>query len=381
MRPLGNLLVLDFSTLLPGPLAALWLAEAGAKVIKIERPGPGEDMRRYDPPWGANSGIFALLNRGKHGLALDLTSAADRDRLRPLIEQADVIIEQFRPGVMARFGLDYENVAAINSKAVYCSISAYGQTGPKRSMPGHDLNIMAETGLLALSMSGSSDPVMPPTPIADIAGGAYPAALNILLALQERSRTGRGRHIDISISDNVFVLGYWALAHGWVTGQWPGNRSDLVTGSSPRYRLYGTRDGKVVAAAPLEPKFWENFCNVIGLGRELRDDQRDPAATISAISQIIAAESSQTWAARFRSVECCCSIVEDLQTAVSDPHFKARGLFDHVLSNEQGVTIPALPVPVDPAFRAPPGTNLTAPPVTLDVVAVPLAPRKSPTAC
>jgi len=361
MRPLHDLLVLDFSTLLPGPLAALLLAEAGAKVIKIERSGTGDDMRQYEPMWGANSAVFSLLNRGKESLSLDLKDSAERERLRPLIARADVIIEQFRPGVMARLGLDYASVAAINPQAVYCSISAYGQTGPKSDTPGHDINILAESGLLALSMGDAFDCASPPIPVADIACGAYPAVLNILLALQERMTTGRGRHIDVSMSDNTFTLAYWALAHGWATSRWPGNRSDLVTGSSPRYRLYGTRDGKVIAAAPLEQKFWEKFCNVLALEDEFRDDRRDPGATIRAVSRVIAAESAHVWADRFRDADCCCSVVGDLQTAVDEVHFKVRGIFSHVLSNESGATMPALPVPVDSAFRAPVGTNLSAP--------------------
>jgi alpha-methylacyl-CoA racemase len=360
VRPLHELFVLDFSTLLPGPLATLLLAEAGASVVKIERPD-GEEMRRYDPAWGADSAVFALLNRGKQSLSLDLKSPRGREALRPLIERADVIVEQFRPGVMARLELDYASVARINPRIIYCSISAYGQSGPRRGVSGHDLNLLAETGLLALSMGPSADVVMPPTPLADIAGGAYPAVFNIMLALQERARTGVGRHLDISLGDNVFALSYWALAHGWATGQWPGNRSHLVTGASPRYRIYGTRDGGAVAAAPLEQKFWENFCAVLNVRPELRDDSADPAATLREISNIIGSETTQTWATRFTGVECCCSIVNDLRTAVSDPHYQARGIFDHFVRNELGATIPALPVPVDPAFREPRGTTLETP--------------------
>jgi crotonobetainyl-CoA:carnitine CoA-transferase CaiB-like acyl-CoA transferase len=360
VRPLSDLFVLDFSTLLPGPLATLLLAEAGARVIKIERP-EGDDMRRYDPIWGTDSATFALLNRGKQSVALDLKKADARATLQPLIERADVIVEQFRPGVMARLRLDYESVVRVNPRVVYCSISAYGQTGPRRDVPGHDLNLLAETGILALSMGNPADVAMPPTPIADVAGGAYPAVFNILLALQERRTTGVGRYLDISLSDNLFTLAYWALAQGWASGIWPGNRSHLVTGASPRYRIYATRDGRAVAAAPLEQKFWENFCAVLNLRPQLRDDRVDPAATIREISEIIGSDTAQAWAARFSRVECCCSIVNDIQTAMEDPHFKARGLFGRFLCNELGVTIPALPVPIDPAFREAPGTTLGAP--------------------
>src|SRR5205085_3768488 len=131
MQPLDGIRVLDFSTLLPGPLATLILAEAGAEVIKIERPPDGEEMRAYEPKWGETSVNFALLNRGKRSLALDLRNSGDQAKLRPLIERADVMVEQFRPGVMARLGLDYDNVAQLNARLIYCSISGYGQSGPK----------------------------------------------------------------------------------------------------------------------------------------------------------------------------------------------------------------------------------------------------------
>src|SRR5688572_30138535 len=150
MRPLEGVCVLDFSTLLPGPLATLLLAEAGAEVIKIERPGMGDEMRTFTPKWGNDSANFALLNRGKKSITLDLKSDRDRARLAPLIARADIIVEQFRPGVMARLKLDYETVSIANPRIVYCSITGYGQTGPARHVAGHDLNYIGDTGLLAL---------------------------------------------------------------------------------------------------------------------------------------------------------------------------------------------------------------------------------------
>jgi alpha-methylacyl-CoA racemase len=293
-----------------------------------------------------------------------------------LIERADVIVEQFRPGVMARFDLDYAAVATINPRVIYCSITAYGQSGSKRDIPGHDLNLLADTGLLALSMGDPADAALPPTPIADIGAGAYPAVLNIMLALQERANTGRGRYIDVSLSDNLFTFAYWALASGWATGQWPGNRTDLVTGGTARYQIYATRDGKAIAAAPLEQKFWDNFCAVVGLSEDLRDDRVNPAATLNAVRRIIAADDAQSWSRRFGERECCCTVVRSLNAAQQDPHFVSRGLFDHVLFNSLGATLPALPVPIDPAFRAPQGTRLSAPRLER-TVGVPRAARTS----
>ncbi len=366
MRPLEGLFVLDFSTLLPGPLATLLLAEAGAEVVKIEPPGRGEEMRGHAPRWGRDSASFALLNRGKRSVALDLKDAAVRGRLDPLLKRADVIVEQFRPGVMARLGLDYDSVAALNPMVIYCSISGYGQTGRKRDVAAHDLNYIGDAGLLALSMGDLSRPVLPPALIADVAGGAYPAALNILLALEERRRTGRGRHLDVAMAENLFPLMFWAIGQGLVAGTWPGNGAGYVTGGSPRYGLYPTKDGRVVAAAPLEQKFWETFCDLMGLEPEFRDDKKNPAATKARIATIIATETADVWRSRFAGKDCCCSIVASLGDALTDPHYMARGVFDHVLTNPEGATMPALPVPLDPDFRAAPAAAIAAPALGAD---------------
>jgi len=360
VRPLQGVLVLDFSTLLPGPMATLLLAEAGAEVVKIERPGSGEDMRAYPPRWGADGVNFAMLNRGKKSLSLDLKNPEQRAKLEPLLARADIIVEQFRPGVMQRLGLDYGSVAKINPSIIYCSITGYGQTGPKRDSAGHDLNYIGDAGLLALSMGHGEQPVVPPALIADIAGGAYPAVMNILLAVTERARTGKGRYLDIAMTDNLFPFMYWALGEGIATGQWPQNGGSLVTGGTARYRLYPTRDGQIVAAAPIEQKFWQNFCGIIGLEPQYADD-KDRAATVARVAEIIRGKDAAHWENRFRERDCCCTVVKTARAAMTDPQFVARGLFAHKLSNAQGRVIPALPVPVSDAFRGSSDTPIPAP--------------------
>ena len=168
---LAGTLVLDFSTLLPGPLATLMLAHAGARVVKVERPGSGDIMREYQPKLGADSVNFAMLNRGKESLVLDLASAGGRKALEPWLARADVLVEQFRPGVMERLGLGYEAVRRVNPGIVYCSITGYGQSGPLAKKAGHDLNYMAETGCLGLVADGSGAPSLPPVAAADSSGG------------------------------------------------------------------------------------------------------------------------------------------------------------------------------------------------------------------
>jgi crotonobetainyl-CoA:carnitine CoA-transferase CaiB-like acyl-CoA transferase len=342
-------------------MATLLLAEAGAEVVKIERPGIGDEMRLYAPKWGQNSVNFALLNRGKKSVAIDLKQPADRAKLSDLIARADVLVEQFRPGVMARLSLDYAAVTAINPRIVYCSITGYGQDGPKRDQAGHDLNYIGDAGLLSLSMGPAEAPVVPPALIADVAGGAYPAVINILLALEQRRHTGQGQYLDVAMADNLFPFMYWAMGAGLVTGAWPGNGTELVTGGSARYHIYLTKDGRAVAAAPIEQRFWDVFCDIIGLDAELRDDQQNPAATLRRVSSIIGSQSAPFWRRQFAGSDCCATIVANVQEALADPQFQARGVFARTLVNEQQQSLPALPVPIDSSFRGEPATALPFP--------------------
>jgi alpha-methylacyl-CoA racemase len=350
MQPLSGIVVLDFTTLLPGPLATLMLAEAGAEVIKIERRG-GEDMRRYEPRFDGESAMFALLNRGKSSMVLDLKFEGERAKLEPLIAHSDVLVEQFRPGVMARLGLGYEAVRAINPRVIYCSITGYGQSGPRAGDAGHDLNYIGNSGLLALSSGPTHNPVLPPALIADIGGGSFPAIINILLALRNRDLTGQGCHLDVAMTDAMFMFVGHALASGQATGKYPQNSNARLTGGSARYQLYPTHDGKLVCCAALEQKFWLKFTASIGLAPEFVDDQRDPAASKAAVAAIVAGKTAQEWRPIFAKADCCVTIMATLEEALRDPQFVARGLFEHQVAGYSGATMPALPVPIDPKFR------------------------------
>jgi crotonobetainyl-CoA:carnitine CoA-transferase CaiB-like acyl-CoA transferase len=348
-QPLHGVRVLDFSTLLPGPMCSLLLAEAGAEVVKVERPGSGDEMRSYAPKLGIDSVNFALLNRGKRSITLDLKSPAGRDEALQLARNADVVIEQFRPGVMTRLGLGYEQLRAVNPRIVYCSISGYGQSGPLANVAAHDLNYLAESGMLALSAGADGAPVLPPALIADLAGGAYPAVMNVLLAVMQRERTGEGCHLDVSMADNLFTLMYWGLGNGWAADQWPSPGDALVTGGSPRYNVYRTADDKFLAAAPLEQKFWENFIRVID-APHLLDDSRDPQGTIRSVAKVVVSRTAEEWERRLADIDVCVVVVKSLREAVDNPHFVERGLFRR--SIQQGTQrIPALPTPIHDGFR------------------------------
>ena len=343
--------VLDFSTLLPGPLASLFLAETGAEVIKIERPVTGDEMRLSHPKWSDESVSFSMLNRGKKSLCLDLKDQSSKGILKPLIETADIIIEQFRPGVMKRLGLDYESIKKINSKIIYVSITGYGQTGPKKMVAGHDLNYIGNTGLLSLSMGTKEKPTVPPALIADIAGGSYPAIINILLALRKRDLHQTGSFLDISMSDNLFPFMFWALGSGFASNTWPLNSDSILSGGSPRYNIYETKDGSYIAAAPLENRFWKKFCKVIKLPKKFEDMEDNQEEVITKIREIIILKDKDYWAHLFNEADCCCSTVKSIEEAINDNHFKIRNVFEKQIANEEGQIIPALPIPIDSQFR------------------------------
>jgi len=352
MQPLSGVLVLDFSTLLPGPMATLLLAEAGAEVIKIERPGTGEDLRGYEPRFGDTSAPFAMLNRGKRSIAIDLKAPNAQSELRPLIEAADVVVEQFRPGVMDRLGFGYEALSAINPRVVYCAITGYGQNGPKAHVAAHDLNYQADAGLLSIAAGSDGAPIVPNALVADIAGGALPAVINILLALRERDRTGKGCKLDVAMTDGLLPFVYWAIGCGVATGEWPRPGGELLSGGSPRYQIYRTADGRFLAAAPLEDRFWLQFCDAIELPADLRDDSKDPQATRAAVARIIADRDSAAWLQRFAGKDVCSNLVKTLDEAMADPQFQARRQFVRSVVADDDA-LPAVSVPIEERFRSP----------------------------
>lgn len=338
-RPLEGIKVIDFSTLLPGPLASLMLADAGASVIKIERPGTGDDMRGYEPRLGSDSANFILLNRGKDNRVVDLKSPEGHATVLALLADADVLIEQFRPGVMGRLGLSYNELSKSNPGLIYCSITGYGQNGPKAQLAAHDLNYVGDTGMLSLTTDKDGTPSIPAIALADIGGGAYPAMLNITLALVERAKTGRGRHLDIAMSENVFPFLYWALGNH-LSGFPPRPSDELTTGGSPRYAIYRTKDDRFLVAAPLEDKFWSNFCSILDVPTSSGKDE---------IARQIATRKADEWMSLFEGKDVCCSIVRTIEEALLDEHFRARGCFERYTAIAEESVL-GLPLPIERHF-------------------------------
>ena len=338
--------VLDFTTLLPGPLATLVLAEAGADVIKIER--PGGDPTRHSPPFVDGESVpFAMLNRGKRSIEIDLKKPGAASRILALAQSADVVIEQFRPGVMDRLGVGYEAMRQANPKCIYCAISGYGQQGLRADVAGHDLNYVAEAGLLAVTSDRHGDPVMPHTQLADIGAGSYPAVINILLALYRAQTTGTGAFLDVAMTEQTFPFLWQALTHGWATGTMADPSELPLLGGSPRYGLYATADGRMLALGALEDRFWDNFCELVDLPEALRDDSLDPEATRQGVRDAVAAHPAAHWRPKLRDAKhLCCTLVPSLADAVADPQFAERGIFAARVAVGHGSELPAVPVPL-----------------------------------
>jgi crotonobetainyl-CoA:carnitine CoA-transferase CaiB-like acyl-CoA transferase len=252
------------------------------------------------------------------------------------VRLAHVLVEQFRPGVMARLGLGPDEVRAVNPDLVYCSIGGFSPHGPKAGMAGHDLMYLADSGLLSLVADGDGRPTMPHALIADIAAGAYPAVINILLGLLSRPRGGR---FHVTMADNVSPFLFWAVAAGR-SGAWPRPGAELFTGGSPRYQIYETADGRFLAAAPLEPRFWQAFCDAIGLDPLLRDDRVDPKATRDAVAALVRRRSADQWMREFSGRDACCTVVRTVEEA-------SGALAAGVVGAP-----PEASTPLDPAFLA-----------------------------
>jgi alpha-methylacyl-CoA racemase len=354
-RPLAGIRVVDFTTLLPGPLATLLLAEAGARVTKVERPG-GEDMRRLGPRLnGSDSAVFALLNRGKRSITLDLAAPAGARRALALIARADVLVEQYRPGVMARLGLGYEQLRRKFPRLIYCSLTGYGQRGARAQLAAHDLNYLADTGLLANVAAADGRPALPAAQIADIGGGTLPAVINILLALRRRDATGRGCHLDIAMADSLLSFQVFSLAEQLAGARPAPANGGLLTGGSPRYGIYEAGDGRWLALGALEDRFWTVFCERFGLPAALRNDASDPAATARAVARLFRRKPAAHWLRHFAGFDVCLSLVRTFDETLAGPEFRARGLWQWRLTEHAGTTLPALPVPIQAQFRAKPG--------------------------
>jgi crotonobetainyl-CoA:carnitine CoA-transferase CaiB-like acyl-CoA transferase len=364
--PLSGLTVVDLTRVLSGPYCTMLLGDMGARVIKVEQPGRGDDTRAWGPPFvGGESSYFLSVNRNKESVTLDFKQPDGRRVLDRLIAQADVLVENFRPGALARVGLDYGALESQHPRLVYCSISGFGQDGPRWSQPGYDAVIQAEGGLMSVTGEADGPPYRVGVAIADLVAGLL-AAQGVALALFARERTGRGQDVDISMLDGVLsLLSYHAsiyLTTG-ATSSRVGNRHATIA----PYETFSARDGELFLAVGNDEQFGR-FCQVTGL-QELIDDGRfatNPQRVTHAdllrarIAPILRQRRRDQWLETLAAAGVPCGAVRDVAEALSDPQVLARRMIEAVDHVALG-TINVLGVPIK--MSETPGAVRSAPPV------------------
>ncbi len=328
-RPLDGIRVLDLSRLLPGPYASHILASFGADVIKIEKPGEGDYMREYLPQAQGFNATFLTINRGKRSIALDLRKPAGKDVFRALVQRSDVVLDGFRPGVMDKLGLGYENLSEINPKIVYAALTGYGQTGPNAQQAGHDLNYLALSGMLDLLGGTDGVPLVPGIQIADVAAGALPTVIGILLALQHRTKSKVGQMVDISMFDSLLGLMPVQVANYTATKRRPKRGHERLFGRYACYNIYPVRNGRFMVVAALEPKFWSALCTAIDREDLIQDQYVEGHAQdilIAELTRIFQKKQVDEWMEIFGEFDACVTEVRELSRSVQDDNVTQRGL-------------------------------------------------------
>lgn len=363
--PLSGFTVVDLTRVLSGPYCTMQLADMGARVIKIEQPRKGDDTRAWGPPFvEGESSYFLSINRNKESLTLDLKHPEARGVLDALLDRADVLVENFRPGTMARLGLGYEEVAARWPRLVYCSISGFGQTGPRSAEPGYDAVIQAEGGLMSITGAGDGPPFRLGIAISDIVTGMF-AAQGITLALLARERTGRGQRVDVGMLDATAALLTYQAAIYFTTGTTPprmGNRHPTIV----PYETLPASDGEFVVAVGNDDQ-WQRFCDVIGApGLAQHERFATNRARVSNYDELrprivehLRTRSREQWVRALKEAGVPCGSVRDVGEVLEDEHLRARDMIQEVEHAIAG-TIRVLGVPIK--LSGTPGSVRSAPP-------------------
>ncbi len=347
--PLEDIKVLDLSRYLPGPLCTQILADFGAEVIKVEDPRGGELGRSVPPLIAGESPRFYAVNRNKKSITLDLKQEAGREIFRKLAAQADVVVDQFRPGVMKKLGLGYDDLKQINPGLVYCAITGYGLTGPKADAGGHDLNYLSLAGVTGLTGTYRGMPSMSGAQIADITGGTLYAALAIMMALASRQKTGQGQLCDIAMMDCSISLLAYSLGEWAGRGHLPEMGNDILTGGYAFYNIYQTRDDKYVSLGAVEGKFWADFCHKIDRPEyikiqwnpELQPDMIDD------VRAIMRTRTREQWEEFFKDSDICFTPVLTMEEMCAHPQTLAREMIIKIPDFKgSGQDIPLTGVPI-----------------------------------
>jgi len=323
-------------------MATLHLADMGADVVKVEDTGAGDYAREMGRTREGMSDFFRLVNRNKRAIRLGLKQPRGREVFLRLAKGADVVVEGFRPGVMAELGLGYDVLAAANPRLVYCSITGYGQNGPYAGRAGHDINYIGYAGI-GDQIGTAEAPVVPNFQIADLLGGALTPVMGILAALIDARSSGRGRHVDVAMADAVFAHAILPLLGFLEHGRTPGRGTSMLDGGLPCYNVYRTQDRRWMAVGALEKKFWETLCDILGC-QDLKEKHIVYAEEAKPVKERLAAafasRTQHEWSELFARADCCVSPILPIDEALSNEQFRAR----EMIAGEGGLTQFALPL-------------------------------------
>lgn len=328
MGSLDDLKILDFSTLLPGPYATLMLADMGAEVLKISSASRPDIVLDY-PPFIGNTGVSASqawLGRNKKTMFLNLKTGEGKAVVKELVKEYDIVLEQFRPGVMEKLGLGYEDLKAVNPKLIYCSLTGYGQTGPLRDVAGHDINYMSRSGIISQAGRRESGPSLMNFQIADIAVGSMNSVIGILAAVNYRKNTGKGQYIDVAMMDGCVPFNSLDGAGFLVSGKEPKREGERLNGGCI-YDFYETKDGEYLSVGSLEPQFWSRFCTAIGREDLIEGTVYPPNIdeVKAEIRGILKTKTRDEWVEVFSHYDACVQPVLNLKEALlEDEQVKER---------------------------------------------------------
>jgi crotonobetainyl-CoA:carnitine CoA-transferase CaiB-like acyl-CoA transferase len=334
--PLEGIRVLDLTRLAPGPYCTMILGDLGAEVIKIEEPGPPSGRRAQQagaagtkmPGMDFSSSPHNALNRNKKSICINLKSHAGKEIYCQLVRGADVIVEEFRPGVARRLGIDYESLEPINPRLIYCAITGYGQSGPYRDFVGHDLNYIGTAGALSILGRPDSPPTIPHNLLADYAGGGLQGAVGIMAALVARGTTGRGQYVDVAMLDGTIGLLAQTFSSFFATGKAPRPGRSMLDGGVPNYNVYRTADGKSLTVAALEPWFFANLCRELGredlIEHEFNPEKREEIRRF--LEGAFASRTRDEWFERLGAKDVCVGRMLELAEVADDPQVKARNM-------------------------------------------------------
>lgn len=328
MGSLDDLKILDFSTLLPGPYATLMLADMGAEVLKISSASRPDIVLDY-PPFIGDTGVSASqawLGRNKKTMFLNLKTGEGKAVVKELVKEYDIVLEQFRPGVMEKLGLGYEDLKAVNPKLIYCSLTGYGQTGPLRDAAGHDINYMSRSGIISQAGRRESGPSLMNFQIADIAVGSMNSVIGILAAVNYRKNTGKGQYIDVAMMDGCVPFNSLDGAGFLVSGKEPKREGERLNGGCI-YDFYETKDGEYLSVGSLEPQFWSRFCTAIGREDLIEGTVYPPNIdeVKAEIRGILKTKTRGEWVEVFSHYDACVQPVLNLKEALlEDEQVKER---------------------------------------------------------